>query len=109
MRLPRPSSIRWFEYAQYAIFGFGLINWTLTYDRQREAAAGLGRGPTFIVTIVLLTFGLLFLFVWLIAYRRSNIAKWIFVVLNALGLLIMLDLKQIFAQNGAASGSITLI
>jgi hypothetical protein len=101
--------MRWFEWTQYAIFGLGLINWALTYDHQRELAAAAGRGPAVIVTAVLLGFGILLLFVWLIAYRRSSIAKWIFVGLNGLGLLVLLNIKQLLAQNGTASVSITVI
>jgi hypothetical protein len=108
MNQSRPSSIRLFEWSQYVIFGLGLVNSFMTYDRHSELAAAAGRGPAFIVTAALLTFGLLFLFVWLIAYRRSTLAKWIFVGLNALGLLVLLNLTQILAQNGAFSVSITL-
>lgn len=109
MKQARPHSIRLFEWSQYAIFGLGLVNYLLTNERQRELAATAGRGPAFIVVTALLTFGLLFLFVWLIAYRRSSVAKWIFVALNALGLLAFLNLTRMMAQNGALSISITVV
>jgi hypothetical protein len=109
MSAPRPRSIIWFAWSQYSIFGLGFVKSILTFDHQREAAAAGGRGPAFIVFVALLTFAILFFIVWMIAYRRSNAAKWIFLGLNALGLLSLLWFRQAYAQEGEISFAITLV
>lgn len=88
----RPKSIDVFEKVYLGAIAVGLINTVVSWSQldamlaadPRIKAAGLGSG-TLMVGVVL---GLLIpLLLWyFIARRASNVAKWIYVVLTAVGL-----------------------
>ena len=104
----RPYSIRGFEISQYVILALGLINSGLTYEHNLTLVRIAGHEPIFVILIVAFTFAILLLFVWLIAYRASNVAKWIFIAFSAFGLLALLNPRANFLQNGAISAAISL-
>ena len=87
----RPQSIELFEKVYLGAIAIGLVNTVLSWSQvdalladPRMQAAGLGTGTlVFGVVIGILVPLLLWFF---IARRASNVAKWIYVVLTALGL-----------------------
>ncbi|QGN55113.1 hypothetical protein GKE62_11670 [Novosphingobium sp. Gsoil 351] len=87
----RPQSIELFEKVYLGAIVIGLINTALSWSQvnamlndPRAQAAGLGTGTlVFGVFVGVLIPLLLWYFV---ARRASNVAKWIYVVLTALGL-----------------------
>lgn len=87
----RPQSIELFEKVYLGAIAVGLVNTVLSWsqvnamlDDPRMQAAGMGTGTlAFGVVVGVLVPLLLWYF---IARRASNVAKWIYVVLTALGL-----------------------
>ena len=92
----RPSSIELFEKVYLGAIAIGLVNAVLSWSQvnammadPRMQAAGVGTGTlVFGVVIGILVPLLLWFF---IARRASNVAKWIYVVLTALGLFGFLN------------------
>lgn len=105
----RPRSIVYFERLVY--LGLALIAVQTWLDLDRAGAtADLARGGWLVPLLGLLfTIAVNWLLVWLIAYRASRIAKWIFILLCALGTIIFLI--ALAAHPGAlrASGDAALV
>ena len=87
----RPQSIELFEKVYLGAIALGLVNTFLSWnqvnamlDDPRMQAAGVGSGTLMFGLIVGILIPLLLWY--FIARRASNVAKWIFVVLIALGL-----------------------
>ena len=89
----RPKSIIMFERLFLASLLLGLLNFGLSY---RDAAAlvandagaqKLGLGPGFLIGIMIVSYAIYLLLWFLIARMGSNVAKWILVVLTAIGVL----------------------
>lgn len=86
----RPRSIELFEKAFFTAYVIGLVNMTLNWsqlvamlDDPRMRAAGMGSGA--LTVSVLIGFLVPLLLWYFVARRASNVAKWIFVALTALG------------------------
>ena len=107
----RPQSIELFEKVYLGAIAIGLVNTALSWSQvnamladPRMQAAGVGNGT--------LAFGLVIgillpLLLWyFIARRASNIAKWIYVVLTALGLFGFLSA---LANPMVVKGLVTLL
>ena len=107
----RPQSIELFEKVYLGAIAIGLINAVLSWSQvdamladPRMQAAGLGTGTLVFGLIVGI---LLPLLLWyFIARRASNVAKWIYVVLTALGLFGFLSS---LANPMVPKGLITLL
>lgn len=109
----RPESIVNFERFYLGALVVGLINFVISWGSMQEmmtsdpavAAAGLGTG--FLVTTA--GFSLLIpLILWyFIARRGSNIAKWILVVLFALGLVF--TIPALLGSTPVPGGTIGLV
>ena len=107
----RPQSIQLFEKVYLASIAIGLVNAVLSWSQvdamladPRMQAAGVGTG-TLVLGVVI---GILVpLLLWyFIARRASNVAKWIYVVLTAVGLFGFLSA---LANPMAPKGLITLL
>ena len=85
----RPPSILWFARIQFAALGLGLVNSIVAWPRQLANAEATDHGAGFLLFNVALALGIVLLLIWLIAYRRSTIAKWIFVIFNFAGLVLL--------------------
>jgi hypothetical protein len=112
----RPVSIVYFERAVLLSILLGLLNTYLMWDRIVAQIADLGYGPGFVVAVQIISYGVLLLLLWLIAYRRSNVARWTYVVLAALGLVSgltgireMLALDPLFLAISAVQYLISIV
>ena len=92
----RPKSIELFEKVYLGSIVIGLINTALSWSQvnalmndPRVQATGMGTGTLVLGVIVGILIPLLLWY--FIARRASNVAKWIYVVLTALGLLSLLN------------------
>ena len=96
----RPREILWFERIILATLCLGALNSWLAWPQLVAMA-----GPTFVITVQLLTFGLMLGLTLLISRRRSNIAKWISVAMFLLGLPFWV--QQMLSGTAPGSMSIT--
>jgi hypothetical protein len=92
----RPQSIETFEKVYLGAIAVGLVNTVLSWSQvdamladPRMQAAGLGTGTLIFGLVVGILIPLLLWY--FIARRASNVAKWIYVVLTALGLFAFLS------------------
>ena len=102
----RPKSIELFEKVYWGGTALGLViaalNWgnvTATFNTPEARSLGMGSGFLIGTIVVNLIISLL---VWyFIARRASNVAKWIYMALTAIGLFIVLrSLANPTAANG---------
>jgi hypothetical protein len=105
----RPLSIIWFTRIQFSILSLGLLNLVLTWNQQLAIAATIGRGPGWLLGKLVLTAGWFLLLMWLIAYRGSNVAKWVYVAMFCLGFPFLVVTWKLLAQNGPLSLAITMV
>lgn len=92
----RPKSIELFEKVYLGAIAVGLINTFLSWsqvnamlDDPRMQAAGVGSGTLVFGLVVGILIPLLLWY--FIARRASNVAKWIYIVLTALGVFAFLS------------------
>jgi hypothetical protein len=105
----RPRSIIWFERAVYLWLGLGVINSYIVYYRMRAAPPDpTHAGPGVIFGFLFISLVIYGLLVWLIAYRANNVGRWVFVVFTGIGLLGLLQIREIIAYGGP-SAAIALI
>lgn len=94
--MERPKSIVAFEWSLWTSFSIGLaggiIAWhdILEIYRSEPSMAALGLGSGFMIAMWLVSFAFMLLFWFMIARRRSNVTKWIYVVLMGAGILMTL-------------------
>jgi hypothetical protein len=82
----RPASIVNFERIVLLLLALSAIAVALDWDRQVEALRPIASGSAILAVAVAIIFGVYLLLMWLIARRRSVVAKWIYVVLTVLSL-----------------------
>jgi hypothetical protein len=91
----RPQSVLMFERLFLASLAGSLLGFVLTYDEIMGALANdpalreIGLGSGFILGVTAGGYALYLLLWYLIAYRASNVAKWILVVFTVIGVLAM--------------------
>jgi len=89
----RPVSIVWFERFYLASLVLGLLgsisNWSTisAVTQAAPGASGFVATSTFLIMVMAIGYGFSLLFWFLVARRGSKVAKWIFVVFFAIGLL----------------------
>jgi hypothetical protein len=86
----RPKSIVLFERLVLLGLALGIINAFLVSGRMQAMLAAQGKGMTMgtVYLIQAITIVLYLLLVWFISRKGSPIAKWIYIVLAVLGLVI---------------------
>lgn len=88
----QPKSIKRFDIAYLASLAIGTAGFFLGYDdtlrqlRTQTAGTGMELGGGFITTWFVIVMAISLLLWWFISARRSAAAKWILIVLTALGL-----------------------
>ena len=93
----RPQSIELFEKVYLGSIGLSIVSTVLTWSEvtasiQTASSNGVALGLSGMIASVAIS-NLVSLLLWFfIARRASNIAKWIYVVITAIGLLMMLNL-----------------
>lgn len=84
----RPASIVNFERIVLLLIVIGLVGTVLSWDGLRLAAAQQGLGETALIVVHVVLLALLILLLWLIAHRRSAVAKWVWILLCLAGLAV---------------------
>ena len=109
----RPQSIINFERLYLGSLALGILNYFLSYDEMMAqlqadpAVAEMGFASSgFILGTAAVGWGISLLFWFFIARRASNIAKWVLVIITALGLLF---LPSSLSTVGAVTLVFTLI
>lgn len=82
----RPSNVVRFEQLIYISLGIGVVQSSLEWGRLVDSAHAMGRGIGFILFIQTFVFAVTVFFIWLIARRRKNWARWVWLSLFILGL-----------------------
>ena len=80
-----PSNVARFEQLMYLTLVIGFINSALTWNHSVAQARNLG-GAYFVLFIQIFVFAFIVMFIWLIARRRKNWARWVLLVLFVLGI-----------------------
>lgn len=110
--MERPQSIIWFERLYLGSVLFGLMNTAINWPRIQAQAAAVPNASVlpdwFLPVTMAIGIGLNVLMWYLIARRRSVVAKWILTVLTALGVF---GLFGVFTnvQNGFMSLDMALV
>jgi hypothetical protein len=81
-----PSNVRNFFWLNVLSLALGVIVAIMTSPKLYAMAAAAGRGPGYIITIQVVTMALLLLLIWLIAFKRQNWARWVWLVMFVLGM-----------------------
>ena len=112
----RPQSIVLFDRLFLASLVIGLINAILTYDSVVAATAGdptlqqIGWGGGAVIVVMAISLLIPLLLWYLIAWRASNIAKWVLVVMTAIGLFFIgFDPDNLTSLSNLASLATTLL
>lgn len=101
---PRPPSILWFERLALLSIVPGIVSVYLQWNATLATAERDGFGPGFLIALLALGYGLFLLLLWLVVQRASNVAKWTYVVLSALGFLSLIDVANFGAQGDLLFG-----
>ncbi|MEA3017519.1 MAG: hypothetical protein QOI38_2241 [Sphingomonadales bacterium] len=84
----RPASIVNFERIVLLLIVIGLAGTVLSWDGLRIAARHQGLGETALIAVHVVLLALLLLLLWLIAHRRSAVAKWVWILLCLAGIAV---------------------
>jgi hypothetical protein len=103
----RPVSIRKFERLFYLGLAVNVVNvWAVASFEGAQTDAELQLSILLISLVASTAINLLFL--WLIAYRASNVARWIFIGLVALSVIALVARISHALDEGAFSLALTL-
>lgn len=105
----RPKSIVMFERVVLISLLLGIFNAFLMWDRLSADAAAQGMTSGTLITVQAITTAIYLLLIWFIARKASPVAKWIYVVLTVLGVLLALAGMGQTMTMGTASIIITVI
>ncbi|WP_222559296.1 hypothetical protein [Caenibius sp. WL] len=111
----RPQSIVLFDRVFLLSLGLGMINTALSfqdslaYMQADPATAQAGFGAGFLIFTQAVSFAILLLLWYFIARRASTVAKWILVVLTAIGTLAVLPTLSTLAERGLFTMIVALI
>lgn len=78
----RPASIVNFERIALLLAVIVLVSAALSWDGLKAAAAQQGLGETALIVVHAVLVAVLLLLLWLIARRRSAVARWIWILLS---------------------------
>lgn len=84
----RPPSIVTFERVVLFSIVLGIVNAFFTWDRIDAQVSETGVGGGTLIGIQAVTIALYLLLIWFISRHGSSVAKWIYVVLAGLGLVV---------------------
>lgn len=107
----RPASITMFDRLYLGGLALGLVNFVVSYDTTMaqiaaDPALSTFGGLPFLLGTMAISYTISLLFWYFIARRASNVAKWILVVLTAIGAL---SLPLSLTQMGTAQLILTLV
>jgi hypothetical protein len=105
-RAKRPLSIRRFERLFYFGLATGVLNdWVLATNTDPQVRH---LQPANVLMDLAFTTAVNLLLLWLIAYRGSNPARWVFIVLVAFGAIVMVAHASLALDYGDLSLALTL-
>ena len=93
----RPASIVTFERVVLFMLVIGFASAVLGWDALVAESERRGMGEGALIAVYAATVAITLLLLWLIARRRNNIARWIYVVMSVAGLAVS------FANSGNIS------
>lgn len=85
----RPKDIEWFAYIQLGVIAVGFLNSVINWDALISMP---GNSAGMQIGTLLFSYAITFTLLYFIVMRASNVARWIFVVINGLGLLMMVPI-----------------
>lgn len=85
----KPHSIGIFDKLYLGSLAIGLINVFVGWDTRMAELEATGYGITFMLITIAMGYGIGLLLWYFISNRASNIARWIFIALTALGLVFL--------------------
>ena len=85
----RPQSIKAFDMLFLGSLVLGLVNFFFAYDTTMAELEGTGMGATFMFATLAVGYGINLLLWYFVSRKGSNVARWIFVVLTAIGLVMV--------------------
>jgi len=97
-----PPNVTRFEQLMYLSLGIGIINAALQYQ-DLSAQAGF---TLFVQAFVL---GISILFIWLIARRHTNWARWVLLIIFLPGVVAYIPLLSGMLQTNLLSGILSII
>lgn len=104
----RPRSIIAFERLYLISLLIAAVAAAANWDRSLSFARSFGFGPALVIFVQVIGLGLMAALIYLIARRRSVIAKWLLVLLFLVGLVILLrDLPEL--MRGGLSGLVPAV
>jgi hypothetical protein len=105
----RPQSIIRFEQLYLASSLLAVLGQILNLTGISGPSGARDLGLVFVLIIVAITYGMIFLFWYLIARRASNVAKWILVVMTAFGLLATVPMLITLAETDPLYAAISAL
>jgi hypothetical protein len=92
-----PSNAQRFFWLNCLVLALGLINSILMAPKNAAIASAGGHGLGFVIGIQIFVAAFILLLLWLIAFRRQNWARWLFVGMFVLGMpLFVATFKSVF-------------
>ncbi len=85
----RPQSIKMFDMLFLGSLALGLVNFFFAYDTAMVQLEGTGMGSAFMIASLAVGYGINLLLWYFVSRRGSNVARWIFIVLTAIGLAMV--------------------
>ena len=80
-----PSNVRNFFWLNVLSLVLGVATASLTARKTAEMAAAIGQGPGYVIAIQITVAAVMLLILWLIAFKRQNWARWLWLALFVLG------------------------
>ena len=105
----RPKSIVMFERVVIISLVLGIVNSFLIWDDLAEMMAAQGASTAMVLPIQVITTLLYLLLIWFIARKGSPVAKWIYVVLSVLGVIMAVAGIGQTLSFGAVPAIITIV
>ncbi|MGA7956597.1 MAG: tetratricopeptide repeat protein [Xanthobacteraceae bacterium] len=108
-----PSNVVRFEQLMYLALGIGIVGSALQYHSlSSEAVAAFGSseaGAAFMLLLMSFCFGILVIFIWLIARRHANWARWVFLFMTVAGMGLYVSELGRTLQANPLSGILSII
>jgi len=99
-----PSNVARFEQLMYLSLAVGVVVSVLQFSHL-TTMAGIG----FIIFIQVFVLAFFVLFIWLIARRRANWARWTFLAIFLIGLVFYIPNVIVLLQSSLLSGSLNIV
>jgi hypothetical protein len=103
-----PSNVAWFEVLAYTSLGIGAIISILQWSQNVAHARVLG-GAGFVLFVEAFVFAFTALFIWLIARRRKNWARWLFLIFALLRLPVYSRVLDQILRFNPVAGILSLV